>query len=629
MISIEFDNAHGGNLVFSNVTYCPDQPEPCFRAELATPQDQRSSLFSSCSVEYWLGFSSFIPSSWSWVNSGAEQDTIYNFQLHGGDNTGNAPILGIRVQKGAMQANVCGNSAFSSSGSECLYFDLGQVVGGTWADYVIHSQLAFGEPTGFVNIWRNGQLMVSESNILTSYNDLNPPYMKVGSYIPEWGRGMPTGYRWSSVSYTSLRLGNASSSYDDVYTGMGAPCGSACDIGGDNDVKEILLDHTAIFIITVPIGIIMICSCVLYFAHRDQKCAYAEGIANMKPRKKKRNYVASNSSGHDILGTADAVTGVDSAINRNTESLLNKSGSVTRYSASSIASTVSRLSGLVWDDELEYLSVRDPQQAAEGGASMGQEWRSDTTRMVLWYLFGYSVVVIMFVIALILYGRPVAGTRGLLPWTYIHSWTIYQASMIIVSATMVSIYFLPLLFIRHDFDAGRRFVNDPSFLQKIGVVIPCHKSEKEIGEVVKRVIKYIPPGNIIVCDNGNFDGPADNTFQVVKSIHPSIQYCFIKQGHKTRALWTGAHRLPRHVDYIMHLDDDTHLSDSMVFDESHFTSAYNKDHVIAVAFLRSSERINRVTNFTDFWYKITDHFHGTQAYITTRCFVPGPAGVLR
>lgn len=26
-------------------------------------------------------------------------------------------------------------------------------------------------------------------------------------------------------------------------------------------------------------------------------------------------------------------------------------------------------------------------------------------------------------------------------------------------------------------------------------------------------------------------------------------------------------------------------------------------------------------------YKITDHFHGTQAIICTRCFVPGPAGL--
>lgn len=42
------------------------------------------------------------------------------------------------------------------------------------------------------------------------------------------------------------------------------------------------------------------------------------------------------------------------------------------------------------------------------------------------------------------------------------------------------------------------------------------------------------------------------------------RYCFIPQGHKTRALWTGAHRLPAHCEYIMHLDDDTQISDNMV-----------------------------------------------------------------
>lgn len=42
------------------------------------------------------------------------------------------------------------------------------------------------------------------------------------------------------------------------------------------------------------------------------------------------------------------------------------------------------------------------------------------------------------------------------------------------------------------------------------------------------------------------------------------RYCFIQQGHKTRALWTGAHRLPAHCEYIIHLDDDTQLSENMV-----------------------------------------------------------------
>jgi hypothetical protein len=48
----------------------------------------------------------------------------------------------------------------------------------------------------------------------------------------------------------------------------------------------------------------------------------------------------------------------------------------------------------------------------------------------------------------------------------------------------------------HNLEAGKTFENDPKFLARIGVVIPCHKSALEIGEVVRRVMKYIPPENI-------------------------------------------------------------------------------------------------------------------------------------
>jgi hypothetical protein len=38
-----------------------------------------------------------------------------------------------------------------------------------------------------------------------------------------------------------------------------------------------------------------------------------------------------------------------------------------------------------------------------------------------------------------------------------------------------------------------------------------------------------------------------------------------------------------------------------VFDEGHFKGEKNEGFVIAVAFLRSSHKINGVTKFTDFW----------------------------
>lgn len=256
-------------------------------------------------------------------------------------------------------------------------------------------------------------------------------------------------------------------------------------------------------------------------------------------------------------------------------------------------------------------------------------WEASLKRKIFWYIFGYSFVGGMIMFAVVLYGNPITDEDGLLPWRSLKEWTsIDILTFFMVSIVTTGVYFLPLIFMPHDIANGKNYINDKNFLKRIGVVIPCHKSALEIGDVLKQVLKYIPASHIVVCDNGNFAWPADNTFEVVKRIHPDIQYCFIAQGHKTRALWTGAHRLPPQCKYVMHLDDDTLLSDYMVFDESHFLTE-GGDHVNAVAFLRSSEKINRLTKFTDFWYKITDHYHATQARICTRAFVPGPAGTVQ
>lgn len=195
-------------------------------------------------------------------------------------------------------------------------------------------------------------------------------------------------------------------------------------------------------------------------------------------------------------------------------------------------------------------------------------WQASRYRRAFWYCFGYLFLIAAVAFAAILYGRPVAHTKGLLPWTRLQNWTAVQAGLIAVSGVMMIVYFLPLAYLPHDFVAGRAFKNDPNFLRKIGtcfphrttsvkfhlllkldilfdihmivsqfvlsrtfviftvgVVIPCHKSAAEIAEVIRRVLLYIPAENIVICDNGNFTWPADNTFAVVKAVHPSIRYC--------------------------------------------------------------------------------------------------------
>jgi hypothetical protein len=48
-----------------------------------------------------------------------------------------------------------------------------------------------------------------------------------------------------------------------------------------------------------------------------------------------------------------------------------------------------------------------------------------------------------------------------------------------------------------------KWVNDPTFLKRIGVVVPCHKSADEIGHTLRSLLRYFEPQHIVVCDNGN------------------------------------------------------------------------------------------------------------------------------
>jgi len=93
-------------------------------------------------------------------------------------------------------------------------------------------------------------------------------------------------------------------------------------------------------------------------------------------------------------------------------------------------------------------------------------------------------------------------------------------------------------------DKQTNFRNDPNFLNRIGVLVPCHKSEKEIENTLRSLLKYIPTKNVVIIDNANSEAHPDRTESVVRNFHKDIHYMYIPMGHKTRALWEGINRLP-------------------------------------------------------------------------------------
>ena len=93
----------------------------------------------------------------------------------------------------------------------------------------------------------------------------------------------------------------------------------------------------------------------------------------------------------------------------------------------------------------------------------------------------------LFGLSIFIYGDVFGFFPAQNPWAVYTEWTFFQFSIISISATLTVVYFLPLLYVKHDFEAGRQLKNYPNFLRRIGVVIPCHKSGGEIGEVLRRV----------------------------------------------------------------------------------------------------------------------------------------------
>ncbi|GAB5365512.1 hypothetical protein AAMO2058_001064800 [Amorphochlora amoebiformis] len=129
-------------------------------------------------------------------------------------------------------------------------------------------------------------------------------------------------------------------------------------------------------------------------------------------------------------------------------------------------------------------------------------------------------------------------------------------------------------------EEARKFKNDPRFLAQIGVIVPCHKSEKEIALTLRSIMRHLPPENIIVIDNANQKSPPDRTQDEVKACSSLIRYLYIPMGLKTNAMWEGLKLLPKTINYVVHIDDDTLFPSDMVFDFEHFKD----DAVSAVSY---------------------------------------------
>jgi len=173
------------------------------------------------------------------------------------------------------------------------------------------------------------------------------------------------------------------------------------------------------------------------------------------------------------------------------------------------------------------------------------------------------------------------------------------------------------------------FENDPKFLARIGAVVPCHKSEEEIGATLRALLRFLKPEHICVVDNANFEEPPDGTRRVCESVDRKIQYRYVPCGLKITALWEGVRSLPAACSHVLLIDDDTILAEKMVFDESIFLE---NPRVVAVRFPRRTPIPDDSTSGPRLWaswdYARNDLFSYCQSeYAGTHNFIDGVLGL--
>eukprot|EP00835_Amoeboradix_gromovi_P002244 NODE_123_length_18841_cov_0.279693.p1 type:complete len:837 gc:universal NODE_123_length_18841_cov_0.279693:13673-11163(-) len=102
----------------------------------------------------------------------------------------------------------------------------------------------------------------------------------------------------------------------------------------------------------------------------------------------------------------------------------------------------------------------------------------------------------------------------------------------------------------------------------IALIITCHKSSEAISETLRAALVHLEPQNIFIADNGNEKKPMDDTLEVIKKMHPKINYRWNNIGSKTLAQYLAVRQIVKErndIKHIMIIDDDVTISPHLRF----------------------------------------------------------------
>lgn len=141
---------------------------------------------------------------------------------------------------------------------------------------------------------------------------------------------------------------------------------------------------------------------------------------------------------------------------------------------------------------------------------------------------------------------------------------------------------------------------------RVGIVIACHNSATRIGATLISCLQHVKPEQIYVIDNGDSNLPADDTYQVVKKIHPNINYIWGHIGNKTMSQYIGTLYASMHGrEFILTLDDDMRLERNFRFGVEQITQKC-RALFYAIRAVHPEGKDSLIINWQDLEYKLSD-----------------------
>lgn len=162
--------------------------------------------------------------------------------------------------------------------------------------------------------------------------------------------------------------------------------------------------------------------------------------------------------------------------------------------------------------------------------------------------------------------------------------------------------------------------NNTSKQHKHGFLICCHNSSGNILRTVKSIVKFIPPQDVYVIDNGSTDKEQTATKQMCADT--CVQYVSVMEGNKTLAQLIGCYTmLQMGYKYVTICDDDLVIQE---WDTEKVLKFFDNDSVKCVSYiLLASKQASIWTKFQRIEYALSSYMRYAQSQSSTCFFASG------